>query len=51
MSPENSYGEVLLPSISECDCIGNEVFKEVIKEFGLNEITGVGRGPEGLVFL
>lgn len=48
LSPQDSCVDVLIPSISECDCVGDRVFKEVIK---LNEVIGVGPDPVGLVSL
>lgn len=44
----NSYVEVLTPSISECDCIGDsETFTELIK---LNEAIRVDPDPIHLMF-
>lgn len=37
LCPPNSYAEVLTPRMSECETIGDRVFKEVVKE-----VTWVG---------
>ena len=46
MFPHNSYAEVITPSTSEFDYIGNRTFKEIIKVYEViwmdpNEMTGV----------